>query len=94
MDYQLRRYRIRRDAMESFLNAWTSGVVPLREQFGFVLHGAWVIDDTNEFVWIIGHEDFIAVDSAYYDSAERAALDPDPAQYIEEGQQTMMRRVL
>jgi hypothetical protein len=33
-------------------------------------------------VWIIVHDDFAGADKAYYDSPERAAMDPDPRRLI------------
>jgi hypothetical protein len=41
MEYQLRRNRIRPGHLEEFLDAWLSGVVPLRRRFGFTFGGAW-----------------------------------------------------
>lgn len=61
------------------------GVYPLRQRYGFAIPSAWVIRERNEFVWILtydGPEEWQARDAAYYASPERAALDPDPAQYI------------
>ena len=45
----------------------------------------WVIPERNEFLWVLsydGPEGFPAKDSAYYASAERGALEPDPVQFI------------
>ena len=85
MEFQLRRHQIERGKMPEFVGAWKKGVVPLRRQFGFEFYGAWLIEDADEFVWIVGHdhsEGFDTADRDYYESAERAALSPDPAQYI------------
>jgi hypothetical protein len=41
-----------------------------------------------------GPEGFVAADTAYYASAERAALDPDPAPYIEHAEERFMTSVL
>ncbi len=85
MTTQLRRFTINRGKMEAFVEAWTAGVYPLRQKQGFQTEAAWVIKERNEFIWVLsygGPEDFESKDAAYYASAERAALDPDPAQYI------------
>jgi len=85
MRYQLRLYAIEEGALDAFIREWSNGVRPLRLRFGFVVVGAWVIRETNRFVWIVGHEgpgSFEEHDAAYYASAERAALDPDPARHI------------
>jgi hypothetical protein len=83
--YQLRLYTIKAGALDEFVREWSDGVRPLRLRFGFDVVGAWVIRETNQFVWIVGHEgpgSFEERDAAYYASAERAAMDPDPARHI------------
>jgi hypothetical protein len=95
MEYQLRHYKIRPGTMETFLDAWLKGVYPLRQRFGFAFVGAWVVEDRDEFVWIIGYDGpdgLEAADRRYYDSRERKAIDPDPAQYIEPGGLKVMLR--
>ncbi len=97
MEYRFWRFRITAGKMDEFLEAWQSGVVPLREQFGFQLHGAWVLADANEFVWILGHDSaggYDAVDLAYYQSSARRNLQPDPAIYIEEAEGTFALKAL
>ena len=56
MEYQLRRYQIAPGKLDEFVEGWTSGVVPLREQFGFRVRGAWSIPESSEFVWIISYD--------------------------------------
>ncbi len=85
MEYQLRRYRIAPGKLDEFIEAWKAGVVPLREHFGFQVHSAWSIEESYEFVWVIGHdgpEGFDVADAAYYASEERRRLSPDPAEHI------------
>ena len=85
MQYQVRRYRIADGELEAFSRAWETRVVPLRERFGFQIVGGWEIEETNEFVWILGHDDpagFAAADAAYYESDDRHRLSPDPADHI------------
>jgi hypothetical protein len=83
--------------MEEFLQAWVEQVPPLRRQFGFELVGAWVADESDELVWILrydGPDGFEAADARYYDSAQRAALDPDPAQWFESSAAMRIRPIL
>ncbi|HEV8535546.1 MAG TPA: NIPSNAP family protein [Candidatus Limnocylindria bacterium] len=97
MEYQLRHYRIRAGQMDNFIDAWLRGVYPLRRKFGFTILGAWRVDGTDEFVWVVGYdgaEGFAAADRRYYDSDERKRMDPDPRRYIEEPVKHDMRSVL
>ena len=97
MEYQVRRYRIAAGKMEEFVEGWRSQVVPLRVRLGFVVHGAWALDATNEFVWVLSHAgpgDFAAANDAYYASPERTGMDPNPAEHIEEIHETMARGLL
>ena len=84
MTTQLRRYRIREGELDRFVEAWRSGVAPLRARYGFTILGAWSVPERDEFVWIIEHPEFEEADRSYYESSDRTALDPDPAVYIEE----------
>lgn len=86
MSTQLRRYRIAEGQASRFAQEWRRGVVPLRRRYGFDVQG-WLVDGTDEFVWVLRHTDhsaFEAADAAYYHSPERAALDPNPARLIED----------
>ncbi len=68
MEYQLRRFRIASRKLDEFIYAWKAGVVA---RFGFQIHGAWSIEESNEFGWVIsydGPEGFDAADAAYYSS--------------------------
>jgi hypothetical protein len=83
--------------MDAFLDAWLRGVYPLRRKFGFTFAGAWRIDGTAEFVWIIGYhgpDGFAAADARYYASEERKRMSPDPAQYVDAPISRPMRSVL
>ena len=45
------------------------------------------MEDSDEFVWLLMHdtqESFEEADAAYYASAERQHLQPDPARLIDE----------
>jgi hypothetical protein len=81
----MRIYRIAPGHLTQFVAAWESGVRPLRVARGFSV-SAWVADAEDRFIWLLSckgdRASFEARDRAYYASAERAALDPDPAQWI------------
>ena len=97
METQVRIYGIAAGHLDDFVVAWTAGVKPLRKRRGFTHIGAWSIEATSEFVWVLGydgHEGFEAADAAYYASDERHSIDPDPAQWIESVQEHPARRVV
>jgi hypothetical protein len=87
--WQLRLYRVEPGRMNDWLREWHERVRPLREEKGFRVLGPWVGED-DRFVWLIGHDDFAAADAAYYESPERAALDPDPARLLVETETLML----
>lgn len=94
--FQVRIYEIQLGKMGEFLRAWRNGVVPLRQRFGFSVHGAWIGEDGTSFVWILSHagpQGFEGSESAYYESSARRALEPDPGQFIKTQSHFMMRAV-
>jgi heme-degrading monooxygenase HmoA len=96
MTVQLRRYRIKPGRVAQFAQEWRAEVAPLREAYGFRVHG-WLVDDDDEFIWLLEHQDrasFEAADAAYYASAERQALRPDPARLIDEARTDWVSVVL
>ena len=98
MTLQLREYIIVEGHLEDFVAAWVAGVVPLRERLGFRIEGAWTNASERRFVWLLGHDadedEFERLNDAYYASSERAAVDPDPAQWVEESRQTFVHPIL
>ena len=93
MTIQLRDYQVKAGEMEEWLAEWTASVRPLREQFGFRILGAWVLDSERRFIWILAHEDFESADDRYYRSPERRALQPDPARHLASAAQQYIRAV-
>jgi hypothetical protein len=66
---------------------------PLR----FTVLGAWVVEEADELVWILGYDGadgFADADRRYYASPERVALDPDPAQWFVSSECVRLRQVL
>jgi hypothetical protein len=82
---QLRRYQVREGAMDEFVALWRDHIVPAREAHGFQVLGAWNDPSDGTFVWVVGHDapdGWEAIDRAYYDSPERAAVPRDPAELL------------
>ena len=96
MTTQLRRYRIQPGRAEQFAQEWRGEVAPLRERHGFRVKG-WLVDESDEFVWLLEHDDresFNAADAAYYASAERQAMSPDPARLVDDARSDWVTVVL
>ena len=97
MEYELRRNRIMTGHVDEAIEAWLSGVVPLRRRFGFSVGGAWIVEATGELVWILGYDgpdSFDVADERYYASPERAALEPDPARWFESSHSERVRSLV
>jgi hypothetical protein len=93
MMYQLRIYTINRGEMAEWLSEWIAHIVPLRRRHGFEVMGAWTIVEADRFVWVLsyaGSKSWEEADSDYYESAERAAIEPDPARHIAKSEQWLM----
>lgn len=88
MATQLRDYRIAEGSLDQFVEEWSTRIAPIRRELGFTIDGAWTVEDESRFVWLLTYpgdwDAFAAADRAYYGSAQRRALDPDPARLIEE----------
>ena len=96
MTKQLRMYTVRPGEMDAWCAEWREHIVPLRKKFGFDVLAAWVVDETNQFVWVIEHggpEEWAKSDSRYYQSPERKDLSPDPARHLEKTPHWFVREV-
>ena len=85
MTFQLREYTVKPGEMAEWIEEWRSRIVPLRTMAGFQVLGAWTIDGTDQFVWIIsydGPKSWQEAEADYYGSSERKALQPDPARHL------------
>ncbi|MDX1449157.1 MAG: NIPSNAP family containing protein [Acidimicrobiia bacterium] len=97
MEYQVRVTRIEAGKMGQFVEEWKATVARLRRRRGFMISGAWALEETDEFVWVLGWDgdgSFAEADAAYYASDERRAFDPDPARLIVETVDHMGRRIV
>jgi hypothetical protein len=92
MASQLRIYTIKPGELDDFAQEWGEKILPLRLQSGFRVLGPWVIDETNQFVWILEHDgNFELADSRYYESPDRKRMSPDPARHIQKNEHWMLR---
>jgi hypothetical protein len=93
---QLRIYQIKEGKFDEFLRLWMDGVYPTRLQKGWQIE-AWVVPDRRELVWILSRdctlEEWEAKEREYYDSPERKSLNPDPAQFIADGEHRWIERL-
>lgn len=87
MATELRDYRINEGSLEQFVEEWQTRIAPLRRELGFTIERAWTVDDDSRFVWLLAFPGdwgaFELADRAYYNSPQRASLDPNPARLIE-----------
>jgi hypothetical protein len=96
MEIQLRDYRIRQGSMDDWIAGWTRGIVPLREQEGFVIVGAWVDRSHDRFVWLVGYsgaDGFEAAEDRYHASSTRLSLHPNPSDFVEHATLDMVDEV-
>jgi len=94
LETQVRIYRVQEGQLERFVEEWTEQIKPLREHLGFRILGAWASREDNRFAWVLAYDaedGFAAANDRYYNSPERAALDPDPARLLEETSHFMAR---
>lgn len=94
--FQIREYTVKSGEMREWIAEWRSKIVPLREAMGFRVVGAWTVDGTDQFIWIIeydGPKTWEEANADYYASPERKALDPDPARHLAQTGGRLMTRV-
>lgn len=96
MELLLRIYTIEPGEMAAWVQEWREHILPMRRRLGFTVLGAWVSDEADTFVWLLGYDGpgtIEAANAAYYESPERAALEPDPARHIAEARQLGVREL-
>jgi len=82
---QLRTYTVEAGKLDEWVTKWRELVVPLRLEFGFEIHGAWVDRERSQHTWVVsyeGSESFDERNAAYWASPQREAMGLDPAQYL------------
>jgi hypothetical protein len=63
---QLRRYELVPGEQEAFLRWWQERIVPLRKAHGFDVVFAYLVPDTDEFIWAVSY----GGDAAEFEHAE------------------------
>ena len=84
-EVQVRLYDVRPGSLDAFAREWREQLVPLREHFGFTVLGGWPVEDTGQFLWLLGYDGadgFATANDRYYASPERKATEPNPARHI------------
>jgi len=97
MEHQVRIVKISPGKMDDFVAAWTANVGRLRRRHGFTLEGTWIIEDTNEFVWVLGYDGdgtFAEAEKRYFESAERIDVGDVPPEFVIEARAHMARKVV
>lgn len=97
MTTQIRLYTINKNQMDNFVELWEQQILPLRKSLGFEVSDAWIMKETNQFVWVLrynGTEPWEEKDNAYYQSPERVAMDPNPAGLIARAEEYFAERVI
>ncbi len=93
---ELRIYTVKPGVMAIWVGEWKDRIRPLRQKFGFEIVGPWIDEKHNQFIWILryhGPGTYEAANAAYYESAERQALDPDPARHLAKTEHRPIRPV-
>jgi hypothetical protein len=60
--------------------------VPLRQQEGFQIVGAWVDRPHDRFLWLVGYsgvDGFEAAEERYHALPERLSQHPNPSDFVE-----------
>ncbi len=74
---QLRRYRLIPQERAAFLDWFRREIPPVRARFGFEVVFAYLVPETDEFVWAVRHdgdaEEFRRAEEEYSSSPQRAA---------------------
>lgn len=97
MEHQVRIVRITDGKMDDFVSAWTAQIARLRRRFGFTIEGAWAIDETNEFIWVLGYdgdEGFAAAEKRYRESEDRLSVDDGSTEWVVDSRVHTVRKVV
>ncbi|SEG26825.1 NIPSNAP protein [Thermomonospora echinospora] len=94
---QLRVYTVREGLLDEWADKWRELIVPLRLEFGFEIHGAWLDREKNQFVWVLsyaGPEGFAERNAQYWASPKREQMELDPKDYLLETEKREVDSVL
>jgi len=82
---QLRRYRVRTEDWDEFVDIREQVLLGALEALGFRVDGVWGDRESGTFGWVVSHEaadGWEAVDRAYYESPERQSVPRDPRELL------------
>lgn len=97
MTTQIRIYTINRGQLGQFVQEWEEKIRPLRQEIGFEVGGGWLLEETNQFVWLLsydGPESWAKKDAAYYTSPTRLEMVPNPARLIARAEEYFAESVM
>jgi hypothetical protein len=97
MEHQVRIVKVAPGRMDDFVSAWTANVGRLRRRHGFTLEGTWIIEETNEFVWVLGYDgdgSFAEAEKRYFESEERRSVGNVLTEFVIEDRHHMARKVI
>jgi len=98
MEFQLRDYRVKPGEMNEWMEEWRAKIYPLRLKFGFKVTGAWTRTEEDRFIWMLSTDgpegSFAEAEKAYFDSAERKSITPDPVRHLASTSHIMIRGIL
>jgi hypothetical protein len=85
---QLRRYELIPDQRAAFLEWWRRWIPPALEAYGLQVPFAYLVPETDEFVWAIAHpgdaEEFRRAEQEYRRSPQRATAFAEPPSGVRE----------
>jgi hypothetical protein len=97
MEIQLRDYQVKPGHMDDWVAGWETGIVPLRQQEGFQIIGAWVDRAHDRFLWLVGYsgaDGFASAEARYHALPKRLAQQPNPSDFIKTASLDMVEDLL
>ena len=86
MNSQLRIYDLKPGTMEEFAAQVDKEILPIRLDHGFRRSGPWMVEETNQYVWIVhydGDETFEEAERRYYADPRHGERSFVPMDYID-----------
>ena len=77
--WQLREYTVKPGELKEWVDEWRKRIVPLRERHGFRILGAWTVDGTDQFVWIISYDGLASLPTTHLNIRADTSPRPRPA---------------
>ena len=96
MTYQLRIYTINLGMMDEWVVFFIKYLVPMLQNAGMQISGAWVNEDKNQFIWIRGFDDSLdlkATEAAFVAEVRKLPEELDPRKFFARMDVQTMHRV-